>query len=81
MGVCFNELAPRFYLLLSLGREDGGESVEEVRVRESNGGKERKEGRKKRRKRQKSQVDREHLEVFSHCSGEHSSVRACLFIC
>lgn len=31
MGVCFNELALRFYLLLSLGREDRGERVKEVK--------------------------------------------------
>lgn len=70
MGVCFNELALIFYLLLSLGRGDGKECQgSEGIVRE--------QGREKKKNTGKS-VDREHLEVFS---GEHSSVRVRLFIC
>lgn len=72
MGVCFNELALRFYLLLSLGREDRGERVKEVKEE----GERVKEARNETRK--KKSANREHREVFSKCCGE---LCACLFIC
>lgn len=62
MGQCFNELAQRLYLLLSLGREDRGEKCQG-----SEEGSEREQGReqKKERKKKKDRKvrSREHQEA------------------